>query len=41
MYDYVFCILEIEYLFDKYMKIIVVIQKKLNNNIKKQILKEN
>ena len=29
-----FCILGIEYLFDKYMKIIVVIQKKLNNNIK-------
>lgn len=29
-----FCIVEIEYLFDKYMKIIVVIQKKLNNNIK-------
>lgn len=30
-----------EYLFDKYMKIIVVIQKKLNNNIKKKALNEN
>lgn len=36
-----FCILEMEYLFDKYMKIMAIIQKKLNNNIKKKALNEN